>query len=51
MIEQGMDPHVVERILKLVRISEYKRYQAPPILKVSDRTFGKGRIIPLTHKL
>jgi NAD+ synthase (glutamine-hydrolysing) len=42
------DLALLERIHKAVRISEYKRRQAPPILKVSVRAFGPGRVYPLT---
>lgn len=30
--------------------SEFKRWQAPPILKVSDHAFGRGRRLPIAHK-
>jgi NAD+ synthase (glutamine-hydrolysing) len=38
---------VVERIIKLVRTSEFKRKQTPPILRVSSKAFGSGRRIPI----
>jgi NAD+ synthase (glutamine-hydrolysing) len=30
--------------------SEFKRWQAPPILKVTDHAFGRGRRLPITHR-
>lgn len=39
---------LVERVQKALRMSEYKRRQAPPILKVSPRAFGAGRVYPIT---
>lgn len=46
----GYDPGTVDRIVNLVNRSEYKRYQAPPILRVSTKAFGSGRRIPLVAK-
>ena len=46
----GYDPGVTDRIINLVNRSEYKRYQAPPILRVSTKAFGSGRRIPLVAK-
>ncbi|MDQ6951048.1 MAG: NAD+ synthase [Mariprofundales bacterium] len=39
----------IERIMKLLRLSEYKRRQAPPGIKVSERAFGRDRRYPITH--
>lgn len=38
------------RILEMMMKSEFKRWQAPPILKVSDHAFGRGRRLPIAHK-
>ncbi|MBT6836335.1 MAG: NAD(+) synthase, partial [Bacteroidetes bacterium] len=43
----GFDPVVVRKILNLVNNNEHKRYQAPPVLRVSDKAFGIGRRIPI----
>jgi NAD+ synthase (glutamine-hydrolysing) len=45
-----MDADLVERILNLVNKSEYKRYQSPPVLKVSTKAFGYGRRMPIVAK-
>jgi NAD+ synthase (glutamine-hydrolysing) len=47
IITHGYDPNTVDKILKLVNNSEYKRFQAPPILRVSGKAFGRGRNMPL----
>ena len=47
IISDGFEPGLVEQVLKLVRISEFKRKQTPPILRVSSRAFGSGRRIPI----
>jgi NAD+ synthase (glutamine-hydrolysing) len=38
-----------KRILNLLMTSEFKRWQAPPILKVSDHAFGRGRRFPIAQ--
>ncbi len=50
LIRMGFDEMVVRRILRLVNISEYKRYQTPPILRVSPKAFGMGRRMPIVAK-
>ncbi len=47
---EGYESQVVERIVNMVNANEYKRYQAPPIIRVSSKAFGKGRIMPLVAK-
>ncbi|MCC7298007.1 MAG: NAD+ synthase, partial [Bacteroidia bacterium] len=46
----GFDPGVVDRVINLVNRNEYKRYQAPPILRVTPKAFGPGRRIPLVAR-
>lgn len=40
---------LVKKILKLVDINEFKRYQAPPAIKVSRKAFGYGRRFPIVQ--
>ena len=47
IVDRGYDRDTVVRVLGLVARSEYKRLQAPPVLKVSPRAFGSGRRIPV----
>ena len=48
--EQGFDPSLVDRILKLVNTNEYKRKQFCPILRISCKAFGVGRRLPVVGK-
>jgi NAD+ synthase (glutamine-hydrolysing) len=45
----GHDPAVVRRVARLVDVSEYKRRQAPPGVRVSPKAFGKDRRLPITN--
>ncbi|WGQ13267.1 NAD+ synthase [Sphingobacterium faecium] len=47
IIALGFDESTVERITKLVNNAEFKRFQAPPILRISPKAFGPGRSMPL----
>jgi len=50
IIALGFAPEVVKKVLHLVRISEYKRRQSCPGVKISPMFFGKDRRFPLTNK-
>jgi NAD+ synthase (glutamine-hydrolysing) len=50
IIDAGFDQQLVNRILKLVNTSEYKRYQTPPILRISSKAFGMGRRMPIVAR-
>lgn len=50
IIALGNDPALVARILRLVNISEYKRNQFCPIIRVSPKAFGIGRRVPIVGK-
>jgi NAD+ synthase (glutamine-hydrolysing) len=47
---QGFDIALVDRILKLVNINEYKRNQFCPIIRISPKAFGVGRRVPIVGK-
>ncbi|HJW45917.1 MAG TPA: NAD+ synthase [Lysobacter sp.] len=49
IVRAGFDRATVERVLRLVRISEWKRHQAAPGPKVSRRAFGRERRYPITN--
>ena len=51
IIAAGFDPEEVHRVLRLVRLAEFKRKQAAPGLKVTDRAFGTGWRMPIAAKL
>ncbi len=42
LYQAGHDPDIVSRVWGLVRRSEFKRFQMPPVLRVSSRSFGRG---------
>jgi NAD+ synthase (glutamine-hydrolysing) len=50
IIEEGFEKTVVERTIRMVNINEYKRYQTPPILRISSKAFGVGRRIPIVGR-
>lgn len=50
IIAEGFDAEIVNKVIKLVKNSEFKRRQAPPSLRVSSKAFGSGRRIPLISK-
>jgi NAD+ synthase (glutamine-hydrolysing) len=49
--EQNVDAALVRSVLKLVEQSEYKRQQAAPVLKVTQKSFGTGRRFPIAVKV
>src|SRR4051812_23077268 len=49
IIASGFDAPTVERVIKLIDRSEYKRRQAAPGLKVTSRAFGFGRRMPIAQ--
>jgi NAD+ synthase (glutamine-hydrolysing) len=50
IIAMGHDEALVRRILRLVNINEFKRYQTAPVLRVSPKAFGSGRRMPIVGK-
>jgi NAD+ synthase (glutamine-hydrolysing) len=50
VVEMGHEPALVQKIIKMVNQNEYKRYQTPPILRISSKAFGVGRRLPLVAK-
>ncbi|HKA45646.1 MAG TPA: NAD+ synthase [Burkholderiales bacterium] len=50
IIGQGYSRADVERVVRLVRISEYKRRQAPVGIRITPRGFGKDWRFPITNK-
>ncbi len=50
LVEMGFSKELVDRVLKLVNTSEFKRFQAPPILRISPKAFGMGRRMPIVGK-
>src|ERR1700744_4009029 len=50
IIRMGYDEQTVRKVLRLVNLAEHKRYQTPPILRVSPKAFGMGRRMPIVGK-
>jgi NAD+ synthase (glutamine-hydrolysing) len=50
LVAQGYDRRLVEEVVSRVDRNEYKRYQAPPGLKVTSKAFGYGRRYPLAQR-
>jgi NAD+ synthase (glutamine-hydrolysing) len=46
----GFDAALVDRVLRLVNINEYKRNQFCPIIRISPKAFGVGRRVPIVGK-
>ncbi len=49
LIAEGLPPADVERTARLVDLAEYKRRQAPPGIKITERAFGRDRRMPITN--
>jgi NAD+ synthase (glutamine-hydrolysing) len=50
LVAEGFDSDLVDRILRLTDLAEYKRRQYPPGTKISLRAFGRDRRLPITTK-
>jgi NAD+ synthase (glutamine-hydrolysing) len=50
IIQAGFEPALVQRILRMVNMNEWKRWQAPPVLRLSKKAFGPGRRVPISGK-
>lgn len=50
LIALGFDEALVNRVLRMVNVNEFKREQAPPVLRVSSKGFGMGRRLPIVGK-
>ncbi len=51
IVDEGFEVELVKEVVNMVNSSEYKRQQFPPILRVSSKSFGYGRRIPLVARL
>jgi NAD+ synthase (glutamine-hydrolysing) len=50
IIGLGSDEQLVLKIIRMVNNNEYKRFQTPPVLRISSKAFGIGRRMPLVAK-
>jgi NAD+ synthase (glutamine-hydrolysing) len=49
LVEAGFDPDLVERVVRLVDLAEYKRRQSPLGVRVTPKAFGRDRRMPITN--
>jgi len=50
IIQLGYNETVVKEVFRLVQSMDYKRFQAPPVIRISPKAFGMGRRFPLVKK-
>ncbi|WP_269606831.1 NAD+ synthase [Prochlorococcus marinus] len=50
LIEKGFDQTIVDKVANLLKNAEFKRYQAPPLLKISNQAFGSGWKKPIASR-
>ena len=50
LVAAGYDPSLVDRVVRLVDLAEYKRRQTPLGVRVSHKAFGKDRRMPITNR-
>jgi len=50
IIKDGADRDTVLKVIRMINFNEYKRYQAPPVLRISSKAFGAGRRMPLVAR-
>ncbi|KAB2382290.1 NAD+ synthase [Actinomadura montaniterrae] len=50
LVAAGHDPALVDRVIRLVDLAEYKRRQYPPGPKITPKNFGRDRRLPITTR-
>jgi len=50
IIKEGADEDTVLKVIRMIDFNEYKRYQAPPVLRISSKAFGAGRRMPIVAR-
>jgi NAD+ synthase (glutamine-hydrolysing) len=50
LVEAGFDEQLVDHVVHLVDLAEYKRRQTPPGVRVTPKAFGKDRRVPITNR-
>ncbi|HED33730.1 MAG TPA: NAD+ synthase [Gammaproteobacteria bacterium] len=48
IIDAGYSAEIVDKVIRMVQINEYKRRQAPPGVRITQRAFGRDRRYPIT---
>ncbi len=47
---KGFDPELLKKVIHMIDMSEYKRRQSPPGIKMTPKAFGRDRRMPITNK-
>lgn len=47
---EGPGRELTEKVIRMINNNEYKRYQAPPVLRISSKSFGDGRKMPIVAR-
>jgi len=50
LISQGLDKHMVNKVVRMVDHNEYKRRLSPPGIRITPKAFGKDRRLPITNR-
>jgi NAD+ synthase (glutamine-hydrolysing) len=50
IVAAGYEDEVVRRVIRMVDLSEYKRRQSPPGIRITPKAFGKDRRMPITNR-
>jgi len=50
IVAVGFERETVERVIRMVDRTEYKRRQAPPGVRITQRAFGRDRRLPITNR-
>jgi NAD+ synthase (glutamine-hydrolysing) len=50
IVSEGSERDTVFKVIRMIDFNEYKRYQAPPVLRISSKAFGAGRRMPLVAR-
>ncbi|AQQ70028.1 Glutamine-dependent NAD(+) synthetase [Limihaloglobus sulfuriphilus] len=50
LVNAGFDAELVQRVIRLVDMNEYKRRQCPPGVKITPKAFGRDRRMPITNR-
>ncbi len=50
ILDRGLDPAVVRKVVRLIDRTEYKRRQTPPGIKITHKAFGRDRRMPITNR-
>ena len=50
LIAEGLPAEIVDEVIHMVDLAEYKRRQAPPGIRVTSKAFGRDRRLPITNR-